>query len=154
MWTVSLWSRYATGAILGGMTSEKLPDRVPASGVRLRLAGVHFDAVRVRGVRGEAVLHHLVRATCAHPGPVVGELRRGRWTYFLAPPGSSKEHPWPPGAACFGPCARDQYVGVPAADGNTYPLSWRAGPPGVGEFVDPALLFAVVTAQLCLPPDG
>ncbi|MEU2492031.1 hypothetical protein [Streptomyces sp. NPDC007883] len=57
-------------------------------------------------------------------------------------------------AACFGPCARDQYVGVPAADGNTYPLSWRAGPPAVGEFVDPELLFAVVAAQLCLSPEG
>lgn len=154
MWTVSLWSRYATTTILGGMTSEKLPDWVPASGVQLRLAGIHFDAVRVHGVRGEAVLHHLVRATGGHPGPVVREMWRGRWTYFLIPPGSSKEHPWPPGAACFGPCARDQYVGVPAAYGNTYPLSWRAGPPAVGEFVDPELLFAVVTAQLCLSPEG
>ncbi|WP_244292076.1 hypothetical protein [Streptomyces wuyuanensis] len=48
----------------------------------------------------------------------------------------------------------DQYAGVPAADDNTYPLSWRAGPPGAGEFVDPELLFAVVTAQLCLSPGG
>ncbi|WP_181160640.1 hypothetical protein [Streptomyces solincola] len=50
------------------MNNEKLPDWVPASGHQLRLAGVHFDAVRVRGVRGEAVLHEIVTAQlCAPP---------------------------------------------------------------------------------------
>ncbi|MEU9982313.1 hypothetical protein [Streptomyces sp. NPDC050856] len=135
------------------MTNERLPDWVPANGLQLRLAGIHFDAIRVRGVRGEAVLHHLADATDGRPGPVVREVAGGRWTYFLIPPGSSKEHTWPPGARCFGPCARDQYVGIPAAHGNTYPLSWRCGPPVEGEFVDPGLLHAVVTAQLCRPPE-
>ncbi|MHC3390456.1 hypothetical protein [Streptomyces lavendulocolor] len=134
------------------MTSNRLPDWVPASGLQLRLAGVHFDAIRVRGVRGEAVVHHLADATDGRPGPVVREISGGRWTYFLIPPGSSKEYTWPPGAAFFGPCARDQYVGVPAPDGNTYPLSWRCGPPVAGEFVDPELLHEIVTAQLCPAP--
>ncbi|MEU7279104.1 hypothetical protein AB0A69_10045 [Streptomyces sp. NPDC045431] len=136
------------------MTSEKLPDWVPASGIQLRLSGIHFDAIRVRGVRGEAVLHHLVEATVGRPGPVVREIAGGRWTYFLIPPGSSKEYTWPPGATCFGPSARDQYIGIPAPHGSTYPLEWRGGPPVAGEFVDPELLHEVVTAQLCVSPDA
>ncbi|WP_256103453.1 hypothetical protein [Streptomyces sp. ODS05-4] len=135
------------------MNNEKLPDWVPASGHQLRLAGVHFDAVRVRGVRGEAVLHHLTEATDGSPGPIVREVARGRWTYFLIPPGSSREYDWPPGAAYFGPEARDQYVGIPAVWGNTYPLSWRGAPPVEGVFVDAELLHEIVTAQLCAPPD-
>ncbi|MET9802623.1 hypothetical protein [Streptomyces sp. NPDC006368] len=134
------------------MTVEKLPDWVPASGVQLRLSGIHFDAIRVRGVRGEAVLHHLGDATGGRPGPVVREVAGGRWTYFLIPPGTSKEYTWPPGATCFGPCVRDLYVGIPAAHGNTYPLSWRCGAPVEGGFVDPDLLHEIVTAQLCTGP--
>ncbi|WP_031073000.1 hypothetical protein [Streptomyces sp. NRRL S-118] len=136
------------------MTSNKLPDWVPDSGLQLHLAGVHFDAIRVRGVRGEAVLHHLAEATGGRPGPVVREIAGGRWTYFLVPPGSSKEHTWPPGATCFGPSVRDQYVGIPAPDGNTYPLSWRCGAPVEGEFVDVELLHEVVAAQLYVAPEA
>ncbi|WP_329121172.1 hypothetical protein [Streptomyces sp. NBC_01465] len=134
------------------MTRKETPDWIPASGHQLRLTGVHFDAIRVRGVRGEAVLHHLAMLTSGSPGPVVREVAGGRWTYFLIPPGTSSRHDWPPGATCFGPSVRDQYIGIPAAYGNTYPLHWRCDPPGVGEFVDPALLHAVVTAQLCHDP--
>lgn len=54
---------------------------------------------------------------------------------------------------CYGPSARDQYVGIPAPDGNTYPLHWRCDPPVEGKFVDPELLHAVVTAQLCREPE-
>jgi hypothetical protein len=46
------------------------------------------------------------------------------------------------------PAGRDEYVGIPAPDGNTYPLSWRCGAPEVGEFVDAELLHGVLTAQL------
>ncbi|WP_326592318.1 hypothetical protein [Streptomyces brevispora] len=109
------------------MTSEKLPEWVPASGLQLHLSGIHFDAIRLRGVRGEAVLHHLATLTDGDPGPVVREIAGARWTYFLLAPGASQDFDWPPGAKCFGPAARDQYVGIPAAHGNTYPLSWRAG---------------------------
>ncbi|MZD10267.1 hypothetical protein GTW43_35100 [Streptomyces sp. SID5785] len=135
------------------MTSEPTPDWVPRTGLQLRLAGVHFDAIRLRGVRGEAVLHHLVTLTDGDPGPVVREVAGGRWTYFLLAPGESRDFDWPPGATCFGPVARDQYVGVPAASGNTYPLSWRCGPPRVGAFVDAELLHGVVTAQLTPDPE-
>lgn len=47
----------------------------------------------------------------------------------------------------------DQYVGIPAPHGNTYPLHWRCGPPVEGKFVDPELLHVVVTAQLCRDPE-
>ncbi|MEV8022770.1 hypothetical protein AB0O76_42050 [Streptomyces sp. NPDC086554] len=130
------------------MTREITPDWVPRSGHQLRLAGVHFDAIRVRGVRGEAVLHHLADLTDGSPGPVVREVSGGRWTYFLLAPGESRAYDWPPGATCFGPAARDQYIGIPAAQGNTYPLSWRCGAPEQGVFVDAELLHGVVTAQL------
>ncbi|MHC0433643.1 hypothetical protein ACX6XY_26260 [Streptomyces sp. O3] len=135
------------------MTRKNTPDWVPASGLQLRKTGVHFDAIRVRGVRGEAVVHHLAALTEGNPGPVVREISGGRWTYFLIPPGASRGHDWPPGAKCFGRTAREQYIGVPAPEGNTYPLSWRCGAPGEGEFVDPALLYMVVLAQLCVAPD-
>lgn len=153
MCTPFLWSRYAIVPMLVGMTTENLPDWVPASGHQLRLTGVHFDAIRVRGVRGEAVLHHLGTLTDGAPGPVVREVAGGRWTYFLIPPGASHEFDWPPGVTCYGPSARDQYVGIPAPNGNTYPLHWRCDPPVKGEFVDPELLHAVITAQLCREPE-
>lgn len=148
MWHVPDWSRYAATAMLVAMTSKKLPEWVPASGLQLHLSGIHFDAIRLRGVRGEAVLHHLATLTDGDPGPVVREIAGARWTYFLLAPGASQDFDWPPGAKCFGPAARDQYVGIPAPHGNTYPLSWRYGAPDDGDFVDAELLHGLVTAQL------
>ncbi|MEU6538003.1 hypothetical protein [Streptomyces sp. NPDC047000] len=133
------------------MTSNLHPNWVPAVGLQLRLAGIHFDAVRVCGVRGEAVVHHLASLTDDRPGPVVREVGRGRWTYFLLAPGEGEEFDWPPGVRRLGrpaPAGRDEYVGIPAPDGNTYPLSWRCGAPELGEFVDAELLHGVLTAQL------
>ncbi|MGC4949198.1 hypothetical protein ACLQ2N_23755 [Streptomyces sp. DT224] len=130
------------------MTEKNLPEWVPSSGHQLHLSGIHFDAIRLRGVRGEAVVHHLATLTDGDPGPVVREFAGARWTYFLLEPGASQDFDWPPGAKCFGPAVRDQYVGIPAAHGNTYPLSWRCGPPEDGDFVDAELLHGVVTAQL------
>lgn len=148
MWIVSSWSRYAYGGMLVAMTQKNLPEWVPSSGLQLHLTGIHFDAIRLRGVRGEAVVHHLVTLTDGDPGPVVREIAGARWTYFLLEPGASQDFDWPPGAKCFGPAVRDQYVGIPAAHGNTYPLSWRCGAPEDGDFVDAELLHGVVTAQL------
>lgn len=148
MWIVSSWSRYAVSGMLMAMTQKKHPEWVPASGLQLHLTGIHFDAIRLRGVRGEAVLHHLTTLTDGDPGPVVREISGARWTYFLLEPGASRDFDWPPGAKCFGPAARDQYVGIPAAHGNTYPLSWRCGPPEAGDYVDAELLHGVVSAQL------
>ncbi|MHC3469265.1 hypothetical protein ACYF6T_11160 [Streptomyces sp. 7R007] len=134
------------------MTPKLTPNWVPRTGLQLRLAGVHFDAVRMCGIRAEAVVHHLLDLTDGHPGPVIREANGCRWTYFLLAPGESAEHDWPPGVRRFtrsSPPARHEYVGVPAPDGDTYPLAWRCGAPGPGEFVDAELLHGVVTAQLC-----
>ncbi|MFI6059038.1 hypothetical protein [Streptomyces sp. NPDC051286] len=38
-------------------------------------------------------------------------------------------------------------MGIPAAHGNTYPLSRRCGAPEEGEFADAELLRGVVVAQ-------
>jgi hypothetical protein len=139
------------------MTSKLPPNWVPKSGLQLRLAGVQFDAVRVCGVRGEAVVHHLLTLTDGRPGPVVREVGGGRWTYFLLAPGESEEYEWPAGARRFArSAAQAEYVGVPAAEGNTYPLSWRCGAPEVGEFVDAELLNGVLMAQFahgCQSPE-
>lgn len=153
MWTLPTWSRYATTVTLIVMTNELTPNWVPKSGLQLRLAGVHFDAVRVCGIRGEAVLHHLGALTDGRPGPVVRERSGCRWTYFLLAPGESAEHDWPPGARRFARCGPDEYIGVPAPEGNTYPLGWAAGPPEDGEFVDAELLHGVLRAQLCPAPE-
>ncbi|MFG2672960.1 hypothetical protein [Streptomyces sp. NPDC048445] len=72
------------------MTSKKLPEWVLASGLQLHLSGIHFDAIRLRGVRGEAVLHHLATLTDGDPGPVVREIAGARWTYFLLAPGRAR----------------------------------------------------------------
>uniref|UniRef100_A0AAU3HWZ9 DNA primase/polymerase bifunctional N-terminal domain-containing protein n=1 Tax=Streptomyces sp. NBC_01393 TaxID=2903851 RepID=A0AAU3HWZ9_9ACTN len=95
------------------MTNELTPNWVPKTGLQLRLAGIHFDAVRVCGVHGEAVLHHLAELTDGRPGPVVRETSGCRWTYFLLAPGESAEHDWPPGARRFGRPGQDEYIGVP-----------------------------------------
>ncbi len=153
MWTVFTWSRYATSVTLIVMTNEHTPNWVPKSGLQLRLAGVHFDAIRVCGVRGEAVLHHLTGLTDGRPGPVVREMSGCRWTYFLLAPGESAEHDWPPGARRFARSGQDEYIGVPAPEGNTYPLGWGAGAPEAGEFVDAELLHGVLMAQLCRMPE-
>ncbi|MFE1364479.1 hypothetical protein ACFW84_09560 [Streptomyces anulatus] len=35
------------------MTSKKHPEWVPVAGHQLHLSGIYFDAIRLRGVRGE-----------------------------------------------------------------------------------------------------
>ncbi|WP_328872098.1 hypothetical protein OHT76_19370 [Streptomyces sp. NBC_00287] len=135
------------------MTNRLHANWIPKSGIQLRLAGVHFDAIRVCGIRGEAVVHHLSQLAEGPVGPVIREGNGCRWTYFLLAPGESVEHEWPPGARKYTRSSRDEYVGVPAPEGNTFPLSWRCGAPEAGEFVDAELLHGVLTAQLCQTVD-
>ena len=47
------------------------PSWVPLAGHQLRLAGAHFDAVRVDGIRGELVADWLVEATDDKTAPTV-----------------------------------------------------------------------------------
>ncbi|MGK5499216.1 hypothetical protein [Streptomyces sp. URMC 125] len=107
---------------------------LPRAGHSLRLAGVHFDAVRVAGELAE-------EAARETDGPVVREHAGERYTYFLLPPGTVRAYRWPPGAR--GLTSGDRYasyVGVPALRGVTWPLSWRRTPTGRAPFVEPAAL--------------
>jgi len=127
------------------------PDWAPVQGHVLRLSGVHFDAVRVHGVRGEHIAERYVTLTCdsdADPGPVICEATGFRWLYFLLPPGTAGEWRWPPGLQLFGSSTRTvTYVGVPALDGNTWPLRWCSPPTRDAPFVDAARLHSAACAE-------
>ena len=117
---------------------------IPASGHQLRVTGVYFDAVRIEGVRGERVAARLIEATDGDAGPVVCEVTGFRWMYFLLAPGEVRRHNWPLGVQQFGgKGARTvTYIGIPALDGNTWPLRWYSEPTPVTPYVDPRALLA------------
>ncbi|MEU3841979.1 hypothetical protein AB0E88_18340 [Streptomyces sp. NPDC028635] len=122
-----------------------IPAWVPASGHALRHAGVHFDAVRIRGDQGERVATELMVRADFDAGPVVREVSGDRNLYFLLPPQTASEFRWPPGVRALtrrhGTLA---YVGVPALTGMTWPLSWRSEPSEKAPFVAGELLREVV----------
>ncbi|WP_328502633.1 hypothetical protein OG828_27720 [Streptomyces sp. NBC_00457] len=122
-----------------------IPTWIPASGLALRHAGIHFDAVRIRGAAGERVANELMSATDFDAGPVVQEFTGERNMYFLLPPQTASAHRWPPGVRALtrgdGVLA---YVGVPALTGTTWPLGWRSVPTAEVPFVRAELLWEVV----------
>ncbi|GHE45490.1 hypothetical protein [Streptomyces griseoaurantiacus] len=122
------------------------PEWVPAAGHRLCLTGVHFDAVRIGGLHGELVADHLIEATDEDAGPIVCEAGRGHWVYFLLPPGTARHHDWPPGVQRLpGQGGRTvAYVGVPALEGNTWPLRWYSAPTSTAPHVDAGALHGTV----------
>ncbi|MBZ3906884.1 hypothetical protein PV517_24005 [Streptomyces griseiscabiei] len=126
------------------------PPWVPVAGHRLRVIGVHFDAVRIEGGRGELVARELVARADGDAGPVVLEQAGFRWMYFLLRPGTVHRYAWLPGVQRFGPSTGNMrtvtYVGIPALDGNTFPLRWFSEPTPETTYVDPELLLAAVTA--------
>ncbi|MEU9172095.1 hypothetical protein AB0D34_30595 [Streptomyces sp. NPDC048420] len=115
---------------------------VPASGHQLRLAGVHFDAVRIEGVRGELAAARLIEAADGDAGPVVCEVTGYRWMYFLLAPGEVRRHNWPLGVQRFGErrSRAVTYIGIPALDGNTWPLRWYSEPTLTAPHVEAGLL--------------
>jgi hypothetical protein len=119
---------------------------VPASGHQLRLTGVHFDAVRIEGVRGEQVAARLIEATDGDAGPIVCEVLGFRWMYFLLAPGEVRTHSWPLGVQRFGGRGSRTvtYIGIPALDGNTWPLRWYSEPTVTAPFVETGSLRAVL----------
>ena len=119
---------------------------IPASGHQLRLTGVHFDAVRIEGVRGERVAARLIEATDGDAGPVVCEALGFRWMYFLLAPGEVREHSWPLGVQRLGGRGSRTvtYIGIPALDGNTWPLRWYSEPTATAPFVETGTLRAVL----------
>jgi hypothetical protein len=122
------------------------PDWIPASGHRLRVTGVHFDAVRIEGVWGELVTEWLIGATDDDAGPIVCEAGRGRWVYFLLPPGEAHRYDWPLGVQRLGGRSgcTVAYVGIPALTGNTWPLRWYSEPTPTAPYVDAGALLAAV----------
>lgn len=127
------------GRVVAG---EWVPDWVPDAGFQLRLAGVHFDAVRIQGQLGEEMAKRLCRLTDYRPGPIVYELNGFRWMYFLLPPGSARECAWPSYVQRYTSRTRPAlaFVGVPALSGTTWPLAWRSLPTRVTPYVCPDLL--------------
>lgn len=128
--------------------SIHLPDWIPASGHQLRLTGVHFDAVRIEGVRGERVAERLIEAADGDAGPVVCEAAGFRWMYFLLAPGEVRQHNWPLGVQQFGGrgARTVTYIGIPALYGNTWPLRWYSEPTVTAPYVDQKLLLTAVGA--------
>ncbi|WP_210580632.1 hypothetical protein [Streptomyces sp. GESEQ-4] len=122
------------------------PDWIPASGNQLRVAGVHFDVVRIEGGRGEVVATQLIEATDGDAGPIVCEAIGFRWMYFLLAPGEVRKHDWPLGVQQFGgkSTLAITYIGIPALDGNTWPLRWYSEPTATAPFVEAGRLVAGV----------
>ncbi|MEV6168170.1 hypothetical protein AB0L99_08085 [Streptomyces sp. NPDC051954] len=126
------------------------PEWVPLAGHQLCVSGVHFDAVRIQGVRGEQVAADLIEAADGDAGPVVCEAVGFRWMYFLLAPGAARGQQWPLGVQRFcgaGSGSRTvTYVGIPALDGNTWPLRWYSEPTVTAPFVEAGRLRGVVGA--------
>ena len=125
--------------------SIHLPAWIPASGHQLRLTGVHFDAVRIEGVRGEAVASKVIESADGDAGPIVCEATGWRWMYFLLAPGEVRRHSWPLGVQQFGGGRGSRtvtYIGIPALDGNTWPLRWYSEPTVTAPFVEAGLVHA------------
>lgn len=120
-----------------------MPSWIPATGHALRLAGIHFDAVRVIGILGEQVAYEIMQFTDFRAGPIVRSSIGERSMYFLLPPGSARAYRWPVGAEAL---VREgaAFVGVPAVHGLTYPLDWRSLPVPQVPFVDAELLFELL----------
>lgn len=118
-----------------------IPTWIPASGHALRHAGIHFDAVRIRGARAERVASELMLCTDFDAGPIVQEATGEQNMYFLLPPQTASTFRWPPGVRALTRGDRSlAYVGVPALTGVTWPLGWRSVPSVGVPFVDGELL--------------
>ncbi|GGY25035.1 hypothetical protein [Streptomyces omiyaensis] len=128
---------------------DSKPSWVPGTGHALRLAGVHFDAVRIGGYLGEEVAYRLMEFTDFRAGPIVREATRGRNLYFLLAPGTASGGAWPaPVRALCGNGGGESYVGIPALDGTTWPLGWRSLPTLEDPFVEGELLRRTVERAL------
>lgn len=127
------------------IASPWIPTWIPGSGHALRHAGIHFDAVRIRGASGERVASELMAWTDFEAGPIVQEATGERYMYFLLPPQTASAFQWPAGVRAL--TRRDgclAYVGVPALTGVTWPLGWRSVPSAGVPFVAGELLREVV----------
>ncbi len=130
------------------------PSWVPRWGHHLWRCGVHFDVLRMYGERGEATVRRLVVNVGERAGPVVGEATGFRWTYFLLAPGTAREHVWPVDVQRYAGPRTVVYIGVPALQGNTWPLGWSSRPTRDAPFVDPGELLRALSECPVPPPPG
>ncbi|EPH45894.1 hypothetical protein ABT390_20020 [Streptomyces aurantiacus] len=122
---------------------------IPATGHALRHTGIHFDAIRVPGALGDQVAYELIQFADFEAGPIVREVTGGRNMYFLLRPGTAALHVWRGGARALGRDGRGvAFVGVPALEGNTWPLDWRSLPTREVPFVEGELLRQMVERVL------
>ncbi|MFD4525156.1 hypothetical protein ACFWP7_14790 [Streptomyces sp. NPDC058470] len=128
------------------MNAIHQPDWIPASGHQLRVTGVYFDAVRIEGPRGERVAGRLIDTTDGDAGPIICEATGYRWMYFLLAPGDVRRHDWPLGVQQFGgrSTLTLTYIGIPALDGNTWPLRWYSEPTATAPYVEAGRLLALM----------
>ncbi|GHI06879.1 hypothetical protein AQI88_34845 [Streptomyces cellostaticus] len=118
-----------------------IPAWIPHSGHALRHAGIHFDAVRIKGAAGSRVASELMVRTAFEAGAIVQEATGERYMYFLLPPETVRAYEWPPGVRALTRGRRTvSYVGVPALTGATWPLGWRSVPTAERFFVVGKLL--------------
>ncbi|WP_031478825.1 hypothetical protein [Streptomyces bicolor] len=127
------------------ITNPWLPTWIPDTGHALRHAGIHFDAVRMKGAQAERTAAELLLRTQFDAGPIIRELTGERYLYFLLPPQTATTHRWPTGVRTLTRAVGySAYVGVPALTGVTWPLEWRSMPTEEVPFVDGELLHGVV----------
>ncbi|THA73262.1 hypothetical protein E6R60_25275 [Streptomyces sp. A0642] len=115
---------------------------ISAPGHALRLAGIHFDAVRMIGIPGEQVAYEVMQFADFCAGPVIRSCVGVRSMYVLLPPGSARA---PVARRGRGVGAGGGGVrGVAAMRGLTYPLDWRSLRTAQSPFVDAELLFELL----------
>ena len=68
--------------------------------------------------------------------------------YFLLAPGAARAREWPLGVQRFGGAGvrTVTYIGIPALDGNTWPLQWYSEPTVTAPYVEAGRLGAVLGA--------
>ncbi|WJV47983.1 hypothetical protein [Streptomyces flavofungini] len=122
---------------------------IPAHGHALRHTGIHFDAIRIPGALGDQVAYELIQFTDFKAGPIIREAAGARNMYFVLRAGTAALHVWRGGARVLGRDGRGvAFVGVPALDGNTWPLDWRSLPTWETPFVEGELLRQMVERVL------
>ncbi len=91
-----------------------------------------------------------LQATHAHQHTVRAgsslSVRGGRWVHFLLAPGEVAAYDWPLGVQHFGGRTRTvTFVGIPALEGNTWPLRWYSAPTVTAPYVSATKLRAALT---------
>lgn len=111
--------------------------------------GVHFDVVRIAGLRGRDVADALRRVAGGTPGAIVRELYDREWVHILVPAGTVAGYRWPPGIQALGPDAvHERDIEVPPLDRDSGLLVWHSGPIESAPLVNTLLCHTVLIYEL------